>query len=336
MKRSAWMGLTGTAVLWVGLSSAACGGGGTGGSGGGSGGGTTTGTGTTPEAACDDFSSAVCAKLDACLPLLLAIQFGDVATCSARDALACANYFDLPGVSATPAEFSACAAAYAAVSCDDLLNGKIPAACEAIQHGTTAEGQPCAENLECASASCHKAEVGDSCGVCAHVGAVGDACDPDLGGDCAGSAYCAPTAKKCAALTAGKGDACNDDVHCLSPYYCASSGVCAEHVGEGQPCDPMQNDCDAFTGLFCSSANLCKKIKLAGPGEACGFDAASGDITGCKAQGNCNTDMTGKGVCAAPTADGAACTADPMEPDPCTAPARCVGDVCSLATPTCQ
>ncbi|MEO7330146.1 MAG: hypothetical protein ABI193_16345, partial [Minicystis sp.] len=113
-------------------------------------------------------------------------------------------------------------------------------------------------------------------------------------------------------------------------------GVCAVHVGEGEACAPQEQGCDTLNGFRCDSkTKICQKFSFAGPGEACGFNSMSGEFILCSAQGQCATGMGDMGVCKAPVADGAACTLVPDEGDPCTAPARCVNSICSLAAPTC-
>lgn len=326
MIRTTWTGLltvTGLAI-GLGLAGTGCGGGGTGGAGGGA---------STPEAACEDYGTVVCSKLDTCAPFLIALGYGDAATCADRAGLSCASVLKLPAITATADDYSACASAYGQLSCDDLFGGSAPAACQST-HGNVADGVACATDAECKSGQCGSMTA-SGCGVCAHEGALGDSCDPAIG-NCGSGTFCSSTTSTCEASNVAKGGMCGASAQCKSTLECIN-GVCAAPLAEGAPCDPMNAHCDFLQGLECSSAsNVCTKVKLAGPGETCGFDSMSSTLIFCKKGGNCVTDGNATGICATPIADGAACTVDPMKGDPCLAPARCRNSVCALDLPTCK
>ncbi len=330
MIRMKWTGLVGATALAIalGLAGAGCATAETGDTGGAGGGGTSP-----PEAACRDYATATCSKLGTCAPFFLELLYGDAATCTGRSTLECLAALKDPGVTATASDISACTSAYVPLSCDDAFGGSPLAACKAATRGKGSDGVACATSQECQSGACSSNDA-DGCGVCTPVGSAGDSCDP-TNDHCESGLYCASATSVCEPANGAKGAMCDGSAQCKSSLYCLN-GVCSAPLAEGASCDPAGDGCDFLHGLECnSSSSVCTPYKLAGPGEACGFDAVSNDLIFCTA-GNCITDMNGAGLCAKPIADGAACTLDPKQTDPCFTPARCQNSVCTVALPTCK
>src|SRR5215472_13668223 len=130
-----------------GSSSGGSGGASGGSSGSASGGGGSSGSGTTVDQACTDLASSLCNKIQACAPFLIALVWGDMATCLARESLACPALFNAPGTGITVSGAEACAPAYMAASCEDTVSNKTPAAC--AFYGSVATGGSCVENSQC-------------------------------------------------------------------------------------------------------------------------------------------------------------------------------------------
>jgi hypothetical protein len=108
-----------------------------------------------------------------------------------------------------------------------------------------------------------------------------------------------------------------------------SNGTCANGAAAGTSCANGES-CDQTKGLICDTpTKTCKELKLANPGETCGF--VDGSIVGCGAGGKCNvTTGTGAGTCDAPLADGAACK---VGGPGCQTPATCTNGVCTIPDP---
>jgi hypothetical protein len=268
--------------------------------------------------ACAALGASVCAKVNECSQFLLELTYGDIATCEARIALGCPSVFDSLGSTTTPDDMAACAEAYSTVSCNDLYGRKLPPGCT-FPPGTQANGMACGREVQCASGHC--SNEGELCGVCAAPLAVGGACKSS--NDCEPSLFCAQG--KCA-VAGDVGATCDAAAPCITGIPC-SGGKCVEPLGPGQTCDMAAPNCDTLQGLGCNMMGICQKVKLAGPGEACGLQGT--DYIACKGGGFCKTMMNGAGTCVAPAADGAAC--DEVMGPRCLPGARCSSGKCVLA-----
>src|SRR5262245_15318851 len=91
---------------------------------------------------CIDISAAFCGTLEACVPVLLRIGFGDTATCASRFGLSCEASLEAPGTSMTSAKLSGCARALDESGCDAVF-GDSPSACEP-DPGSLPDGSACA------------------------------------------------------------------------------------------------------------------------------------------------------------------------------------------------
>src|SRR5215470_1664568 len=92
--------------------------------------------------ACDAVSMARCSRLQACSPALLQRRWPDLATCEAREKLACTDALAAASTAASPTTVEACAVTLTASTCDDFLAGDIPPACLPMA-GSLATGTTC-------------------------------------------------------------------------------------------------------------------------------------------------------------------------------------------------
>jgi hypothetical protein len=152
-------------------------------------------------------------------------------------------------------------------------------ACDAVYEGRIPDAQPCDLDRQCVSGRCEPS--GSACprGVCRHVPAEGEACDPSGARPrCARDTRCAPTP--------GGGDAC------------------VPQLVQDAPCDVGDLDaCIAF--LVCVPSAPGSRAGTCGPGRgALGAPCAGGG--GCAAGLVCGprADSIGGGTCRAPRTDG--------------------------------
>lgn len=308
------------------------GGGSAGGSGGGGGGGSDGGGGAggallTVADACKSLSSAVCAHLDTCSPFLIAITYGDKATCEERVLARCDDPTELASSNVTAAELAACAGAYEARTCAELLAGS-PAECRVP--GDKDNGATCATAAECKSTNC-QADAEGSCGKCAPLLAEGDSCAAE-GAACALGLYCNPTTTKCD-LPAETGEACSAEKFCAAGLSC-NAGKCGATLGEGADCSSGEV-CSFGEGLLCLAlTGTCTKVQVAKVGEDCGYDMATGAVSTCAADARCD-DVTDK--CVARPKGGEACTVDADTGNgDCATGWDCIGGTCSEGFPQCD
>jgi hypothetical protein len=90
------------------------------------------GSSTSNDQACSDLASARCAKRMSCGSTSIQRVFGDLATCLAREKLACMNGLAAKGTGNSAAAAETCAAAYPAQSCADFFVGNPPEASEPV------------------------------------------------------------------------------------------------------------------------------------------------------------------------------------------------------------
>lgn len=274
---------------------------------------------STPEGACEQLVSALCNKLNECLPFAVKAAYKDAAECITRQKSQCVKSLSAPSTGLTPAFVSGCASAYSSATCNDVL--KQPDACK-TPAGSLADGTPCGEDSQCVGRACNTNGI-SNCGACSTRVAAGGDCTG--GKKCDDGLSCAPNGK-CVA-PAGAGTACGDNQPCQTPLVC-SKGTCSEGAAAGASCADGEA-CNAFKGLLCDpTSKTCKELKVANPGETCGL--VDGSFVACGAGGKCKTGTGGSGTCQAPVADGAACTADGPG---CQEPAECVNGVCTINDP---
>lgn len=277
---------------------------------------------SSPEAACDSFVRALCNKVDECVPIGIRAEYKDAAECVARQKQSCLKTFAAPGITTTPADVDACTNAYTAASCDAILT-RAPDAC--IFEGSLADGTPCGDGAQCQGGACNKSGA-NACGACTQRSAAGGPCASTAG--CQSGLVCA--SQKCVA-PAKAGASCSGSIPCEGALRC-SKGVCTVPLAAGAACESGDDDaCDRLKALFCDpTAKVCKEVKLAGPGEACGL--VDGTFVGCAQGGKCKTSAnTPQGTCLAAAADGQSCN-EASGPG-CLEPAKCVDGVCTIEDP---
>jgi len=270
--------------------------------------------------ACTDLDTSLCGALGACSTFVLQLSFGDLATCVARNDLACTIGQAPSGVGRTTADLEACGRALPAATCPDLIARKLPATCQ-DPPGTVINGAACGSGLQCASTFCKR--QGAACGVCAPRAGAGescngnDQCQPDL--VCAGSACVAP---------AESGAACDDKHPCRDDLYC-KSGVCSAKAGPGESCADTDKACDLVRGVGCNPfTHVCQNVRVAKKGDPCGI--VGGTLVLCEASGLCEgATLAVPGTCTAAAGDGAAC-GNAANGRGCLAPASCANGVCRL------
>lgn len=325
-------------VLIILLAGCSTGGGGfTGGDGGPTGGDGAADLAISAAQACTDYFAAFCPKINECDPFVETALFGDVAACLARLPAHCADGLATFGSLGTPGAQEACAKAIGAAKCDDLFQGKLPAAC-VIAPGAIANGNPCNDHSQCQSTFCGKSN--GPCGTCGPPAVAGVSC---ANINCA-TGYTCSGAKLCVAY-ALSGDACDEypgsapgSHPCLPGASCKGAGktkmgTCQPSLALAAACDPNQQttpNCDGLRGYFCNSVSkACDQVTIAHAGDPCGFFAQTGKVGACVAGGHCKTAQGQfSGTCMAAAADGAPCDLG-NGPD-CLFPAKCTGGICKF------
>lgn len=301
-------------------------------------------TGPTPQQACADLAAALCTQLATCASDAVPIRFGDEVTCKAREAASCANSLTAASTGATPNSVEGCAHAFPTVSCPDLINNTLPAACQA-QVGKVPVGGACAFNAQCGTQFCAVVR-NTNCGVCA--------AQPNAGESCVDLSSCGPGLKCvngntiCAAAGTTAGAACDKDNPCGAGFSCVGSKAAAMTMGTcqtaadtlGAACDPKRQTsagCDQNAGLACDpTSKTCAALQLADVGAAC--DNA---VTVCTAGASCVIPTgANAGTCVAPPADGQPC--DTASGPNCLNLSRCIASgtgtsgVCMLPVDSCK
>lgn len=300
---------------------------------------TSTGAGPTADEACAAHAAAICALRDSCSDgYFTQRDYGDLATCEARQKEECLVRLAAPGTSLDVAQLVDCAGALATFACGDLLNAELPSKCEP-KPGAVDDGGVCSVGAQCASTYC-KSPGDEACGTCAPAPKAGDSCADDTGCGAGGGLRCAPTSGLCV-VPGSLGAACVDAQECRNELSCVvptmgMPGTCqTAGATVGAACDAQAKtapDCDRNLGLRCA-AGQCAAVTYAGNGEACG--GMIGAV--CEDNGAC-LGPNGAKTCVAAVADGVAC--DTEAGPPCEAPAHCYGDgtstagVCALAGAT--
>jgi hypothetical protein len=274
------------------------------------------------EEACDKLANALCQKWDSCSNAFLKVTYGDMATCVDRVKLSCEPALDAPGTAVTTSQISDCASALAARSCEETFGPAPPDSCRP-RAGSLADGVACADDAQCQSTYCKK--QGKTCGVCAKRVAAGEACTTD--DDCEWELACG--GQVCVKYV-NVGESCDKDHPCRPPAECNSGGTCAKPGGAGESCDPKDQDCDLYQGLYCDASKTCKQLGISDKGGSCGL--VDGTFTACSRSGKCKGGtLIVKGTCMAAAPDGGNC--DLVAGPNCLPPARCVDKVCKIDNP---
>lgn len=296
-----------------------------------------------PDQACTDIASARCAKLDACNKTGIVTRYGDMATCNAREKLACTLSLQAPATTVTASLQEQCIPALTAQSCNDYLLGIFPVAC-LPPAGPRATLAGCAYGGQCVTTDCAIAK-GEACGTCSNVPAPGDSC-ARIG--CGRSGFvCVRDTMTCGA-PAADGGSCGLDVPCAPSLACVGAtntaqGSCQPRLSSaGAVCDSHRRtapDCDHNAGLHCNPiSKICDAIAFASPGQPCGI--TSGGVYALCTNGSCPIPDGGStGICFANAADdGGGCDLDAGAA--CVSPARCVvnagAGACQMPLLSCQ
>jgi hypothetical protein len=275
-----------------------------------------TGGGQTAEAMCDGFTG-YCAKLNACAPALVKLNYGTVEECSSRFAIACKDAVKAPDSGLTATTIAGCMAVLPDSSCDDLIYRKV-AACNV--KGTRTNGMACGTNEQCTTGYCSQGAA--ACGVCsAFVGAGAscqstDDCEPGL--ECSSAGRCV--------VPGAAGTTCSATQPCRYGFFCEAGSCAATAANAGDTCNAdLLSSCNVLKGIYCNGTGICANIGFAPNGDPCGL-VASKFVTCAKGECIYPNDTAIEGVCKALAADGATCNDTTF----CELPAVCVAGKCKL------
>jgi hypothetical protein len=268
------------------------------------------------QAACSRWANAYCGRLATCAPVSIEAEYGDLPVCVQRNEAGCLAALDAKGTGETAASLDACARSYPSATCEDVVVGRPPRECRVS--GALPARTPCAVDAQCSSVkgpSYCRVAADERCGQCATLGGVGDGCDSDR--DCQEGLVCYFTCM--APVSAGQ--PCDGMTRQCPQTLVCYDYQCVEPGRLGDACQPRADRCDHDHGFFCDpQTSRCADYKTAGPGAACGAGVL------CRGGSCVGGDEGEPSRCVANAADGAAC--DPVRGPSCTAPARCVANVC--------
>jgi hypothetical protein len=298
--------------------------------------------GTTPpshDAACTQLSAARCQRLAACSTADLGKRFADLASCEARQQLACLAGLDAPDTGATPATADACAATIPTESCPQFLGNDPTDAC-LPQTGARAQGAACEFSGQCSTMFCAVSSTA-ACGTCQAKPVAGTSC---ASAGCGPGLVCVASTQLCQVPVAAAG-ACSADLPCTQGTTCvgadAGTGVMGSCMAElttaGATCDPKRAtgpDCSSDAGFTCdTTTKQCVAQPVVAAGMTCG--PVAGVATRCAAGAMCvKPSGSTTGTCVAPAADGAAC--DSVAGPGCLYPAKCVAASTGGTAGTCE
>ena len=264
--------------------------------------------------ACSAYGRAICGKLIACSPAELQADYGDMAVCAARRALACTAGASAPGSLVNAPMLMACATELGLGACDAFGTRGIGAC---LLKGSRGDGDSCASDFQCGSGFCKRTR-GINCGSCTPLGRAdsspcGDSTECGVGLECSLTGLCkTPSAV---------GGPCSNAQPCKLGAYCAGTTCAAQVEMVGAACQG-QNSCSAQKGLVCT-ANSCAAVVFVPPGGACG----GGGVAICEGSGDCNVGQQGNmGVCSMVASDGESC----LQGKSCLAPAECLSGICDI------
>lgn len=290
------------------------------------------------EQACAAYGEAICGRRDVCTNgNFIAVQFGDVETCVARQTEQCVIRAGAQDTSLRAEHIDECASALGSFACGDLLDAELPDACLPTS-GPRAVGEACVFGGQCASTFC-EGSLNDACGVCGEAPTAGTSCADDTGCGAGSGLRCDAVSSLCVS-PGGDGASCTSAAGCSFGYSCVGAtgstpGAC-EPAGMvvGAACETQANDlpdCERGIGLRCLDGG-CVEVAYAADGEACGQLDES--VALCGASGAC-IGPQGDKTCVAAVPEGDTC--DVEAGPPCQAPADCIIDgastsgICALA-----
>lgn len=318
---SSGSGTAGTGGSGPGVAGSTGGPGTAGSSGPGSAGGSGTGTGGTSgagilETTFTKWATAICARDQACYPTYYVYQWGDTATCIARNKLWIKAYLAAyADVTATDASLGGCATQVSAQSCLDYANGKSLAMCTLPGKRTT--GQRCDTGDQCTTLRC--ANNTTMCGTCSAKLALGGACVADA--ECTEPLVCG-SAGTCVAAKASGASCAADTQSCARSLRCRG-GICSAPITTAGTACVGEDDCDIGRGVLCDTVSSFKCVAWTSSATTCTSTATL--LTFCSKAGICDTDTS---TCLAAAAEGKACDED-------LGPACLYPAVCSVSTSLC-
>jgi hypothetical protein len=188
-----------------------------------------------PEKACHDVTTALCARRAFC---------GGQTSAGCADSYPCPSYYFAPDSRRNVDNLEACLPVLQQLPCTEALIGVLP---DCLLGGTRQGGAPCAFGSQCASGSCSGGIT--ACGTCAAVLEAGQACGSGQG-ICRAGSFCHRTTKVCSATStivhAGEGSPCDlaadpvvgceGDLICNVTTSAQTAGTCVRPPGDGQPC----------------------------------------------------------------------------------------------------
>jgi hypothetical protein len=233
-------------------------------------------------------ADAYCVRVFACGPVTSSLLFGGVDACRELQAQHIFARFGLEGSGATSAGRAACEPIVAAAPCQDLLQDRWLQLCEP-EAGTVADGEPCADDAQCASGFCsygdrRSGEQPQFCGYCRARAAAGDPCSSAA--DCPHPLGCLTSTFTCGDAGSSRlpeiGAACAADngvAGCGFDAVCdATTERCVAGPSEGQSCIDGACGSHLLTCDVDSGANLCVIDPFVCEG-GCGFTVP--DLTLC-------------------------------------------------------
>jgi hypothetical protein len=260
-------------------------------------------------AACGALADAVCQRTKACAPGIFPALYMNDAACVAVNAKRCAADAMSPGVTLDANGTNACATAITTVTCEDLIDDRLPAVCR--PSGTLASGAACLSGLQCKTGFCAGASKGSLCGVCSMPTKAGAAC---VAGTCPSGSTCQ---KNVCVARKKIGEPCTATSECGTGQVCLDGKACAAGGVEGTLC-ALDADCNILQGLRCSfTTNTCTKLAIVEIGQSCGVVGANAAL--CHA-----SDCSNAGVCIARVKEGQACSSTTR----CESGLSCVGSKC--------
>jgi hypothetical protein len=249
--------------------------------------------GDTPAEACIAYAWASCSRANQCRAV-------NGINCTSAT-LGCPDLLFSPGATRTPQILKECAQVYAALPCEQVRTGALPAC---VTSGTRARGEECIHASQCTSISCTAASGCGTCGVRANEG---DSC---AGGDveCPVGIKCNSDTLRCEnpvfPPTPADGEACIPGSSCQFDSFCKEDGLGgATCTAKGKANDSCAQAPCSF-GTYCGPDLVCKQTPALG--QACGFEGSG--LSGCDGRFQCQV---------APGANSGTCVPLPKAGEPC-------------------
>jgi len=190
--------------------------------------------------------------------------------CLAQNARTC-EFFALPGVTVSSADFGACVARYARDECNyPVISPGGLGYVGPCRFPVGTATNTCSFDLQCVTGSC--ARPNGPCGRCAYTPM------HELGGDCSSRSDCKGGADCVASVCTAQrllGESCGSDQTCKpapgEPSLVCAGGVCtAVAARANEPCLEANGALYCGAGLACSPTKICVPWRKVGPGEHCG------------------------------------------------------------------